>query len=49
MNHNVTQRIVNKAWAHREQLSLVAPIKIEGLRAEHGVYLEFHRSTLWRQ
>lgn len=31
-----------------EQLGLVAPIAIQGLRPEHLVYLEFHRSTLWR-
>lgn len=31
-----------------EQLGLVAPIAIQGLRPEHRVYLKFHRSTLWR-
>lgn len=31
-----------------EQLGLMAPIAIQGLRPEHRVYLEYHRSTLWR-
>lgn len=31
-----------------EQLGLMAPIAIQGLRPEHRVFLEFHRSTLWR-
>lgn len=32
----------------RQQLGVVAPLKIQGLRAEHCRYLEFHRTTSWR-
>jgi hypothetical protein len=32
----------------RQQLGLVAPVRVQGLRAEHLSYLHFHRSARWR-